>query len=89
MIRLGFKVVRCRRNLIVDKGYPQSRLGYGPSYHYENLGFRCVVGGTGSYQVSRGGSWGFDAARCRAAYRSGRDPVIRFYNLGFRCWRNA
>jgi formylglycine-generating enzyme required for sulfatase activity len=51
-------------------------------------GFRCVhVEKPSSYRVIRGGSWGNDAAFCRAAYRSNDDPGFRGFILGFRCLR--
>ncbi|MDE0874383.1 MAG: formylglycine-generating enzyme family protein [Acidimicrobiales bacterium] len=39
---------------------------------------------SGSYRVIRGGSWNFTAELCRSAFRSGRDPSFRYFNLGFR-----
>jgi formylglycine-generating enzyme required for sulfatase activity len=39
---------------------------------------------SGSYRVSRGGSWGSIAYRCRSADRSGNNPGDRFDYLGFR-----
>jgi formylglycine-generating enzyme required for sulfatase activity len=39
---------------------------------------------TGSYRVSRGGSWYSDARCCRSAFRSGYDPSISSSFLGFR-----
>ena len=39
---------------------------------------------SGSYRVSRGGSWTFDAARCRAARRSGFTPTNSYGALGLR-----
>ena len=38
----------------------------------------------GSSRVRRGGSWLYDAAHCRTAYRSTYMPKILFYNIGFR-----
>lgn len=39
----------------------------------------------GKYRVIRGGSWHFDPARCRAAYRNANLPTIRGnFNYGFR-----
>ena len=39
---------------------------------------------TGSSRVIRGGGWGHDAQRCRAAYRSYDPPDRGSYGLGFR-----
>jgi formylglycine-generating enzyme required for sulfatase activity len=41
----------------------------------------------GAVRVVRGGSWGTLARRCRSAFRSGREPGGRYYDLGFRCAR--
>jgi formylglycine-generating enzyme required for sulfatase activity len=38
----------------------------------------------GSYRVSRGGSWYYDAAHCRSAYRNWLGPSGRGHILGFR-----
>jgi formylglycine-generating enzyme required for sulfatase activity len=38
----------------------------------------------GSYRVHRGGSWDFEAAYCRSAFRFRSTPVDRYFNLGFR-----
>ncbi|MDD5780565.1 MAG: SUMF1/EgtB/PvdO family nonheme iron enzyme, partial [Bacteroidales bacterium] len=39
---------------------------------------------TGSYRVSRGGSWCDDARRCRSAYRDCDTPGLRYTNIGLR-----
>jgi len=39
---------------------------------------------SGSNRVLRGGGWYFDAAYCRSAYRSDRDPGYRSNYVGFR-----
>jgi formylglycine-generating enzyme required for sulfatase activity len=39
---------------------------------------------TGSFRVSRGGSWGLEAALCRSAFRNGCGPSFRNGLLGFR-----
>ena len=39
---------------------------------------------SGSYRVSRGGSWGSYAGYCRSAYRCGYAPSYRDSDLGFR-----
>ena len=39
---------------------------------------------SGSNRVNRGGSWRFDAAVCRSAFRFGFSPGFRLGNLGFR-----
>jgi formylglycine-generating enzyme required for sulfatase activity len=38
----------------------------------------------GAKRVTRGGSWGVAAARCRSAYRVWNEPRYRDYTLGFR-----
>ena len=35
-------------------------------------------------RATRGGSWDFSARWCRAAYRDGRWPGLRYWFLGFR-----
>jgi serine/threonine-protein kinase len=40
---------------------------------------------TGTSKVVRGGSWDGDKRDVRAARRSEVDPVVRFYDIGFRC----
>jgi len=40
---------------------------------------------TGSYKVLRGGSWGIDWIRVRAAYRYNSNPMHRSLSVGFRC----
>ena len=42
---------------------------------------------SGSYRVYRGGSWGYDASRCRASCRCRRDPGDRIDFRGFRLAR--
>ncbi|MCL2726950.1 MAG: formylglycine-generating enzyme family protein [Bacteroidales bacterium] len=39
---------------------------------------------SGTLRVSRGGSWGNDANRCRTSSRAGNFPARRYYVLGFR-----
>jgi formylglycine-generating enzyme required for sulfatase activity len=41
----------------------------------------------GPARVARGGSWTYTAAYCRAAYRYGNPPTLRYYALGFRLAR--
>ena len=38
----------------------------------------------GSNRVIRGGSWNYDAANCRSAYRNTDDPTNRTNDYGFR-----
>ena len=37
-----------------------------------------------SHRVIRGGSWSYDVGSCRSAYRCGRSPGRRSYEIGFR-----
>ena len=39
---------------------------------------------TGTVRVIRGGSWSFNAARCRSAYRGHSVPGLRYCSVGFR-----
>ena len=41
-------------------------------------------GSSGSYRVSRGGSYYYSARNCRSAFRNSNDSGYRFRNLGFR-----
>jgi formylglycine-generating enzyme required for sulfatase activity len=43
----------------------------------------------GSLRGVRGGSWFYDAAFCRSAYRNGYSPDYRRYGLGFRLSRSV
>ena len=52
---------------------------FGESGVTDSLGAKA-----GSYRVRRGGSWRYDAAFCRSAYRGTLDPSDRTYNFGFR-----
>ncbi len=38
----------------------------------------------GANRVTRGGSWYYDAVRCRVSYRSGSSPAYRRNDIGFR-----
>lgn len=42
----------------------------------------------GSYRVSRGGSWDYDAEYCRSANRYRNDPSYRLHSYGFRVARS-
>ncbi|MBR3542746.1 MAG: SUMF1/EgtB/PvdO family nonheme iron enzyme [Treponema sp.] len=44
---------------------------------------------SGSYRLSRGGSWDLDASYCSVASRNYIHPYNRYYNLGFRVVRAA
>ena len=44
---------------------------------------------TGSFRVTRGGSWYFNAGRLRSAYRGGAGSGLRVCDLGFRLVRSA
>ena len=39
---------------------------------------------SGSYRVSRGGSWDGLARRCRSDFRNWFDPRQQWYDMGFR-----
>ena len=39
---------------------------------------------SGSFRVNRGGSWAYDAADCRSAYRGNGGPGARDHDVGFR-----
>lgn len=41
----------------------------------------------GRHRAVRGGVWDFTASNCRSAYRTGRAPEARHYNVGFRVVR--
>jgi len=57
---------------------------YGRKY-YDNSPKNNPQGPSGgSYRVSRGGSWGINARRCRVAHRSYVYPGYRYSILGFR-----
>jgi len=43
----------------------------------------------GTHRVVRGGSWAHDWASVRVAGRSGSDPDVSFYTMGFRCAAHA
>jgi formylglycine-generating enzyme required for sulfatase activity len=43
--------------------------------------------GKGSVRVLRGGGWIFHGSDCRAAYRVGNAPAVRYFFLGFRLAR--
>jgi formylglycine-generating enzyme required for sulfatase activity len=45
------------------------------------------LGSGSSSRVIRGGGWGSNAFCTRAAFRDGKFPAYRYYDLGFRCSR--
>jgi len=47
------------------------------------------VGASGQTRVIRGGYWGYDPYRCRAAHRAYYNPVNHNYKLGFRLARSV
>jgi formylglycine-generating enzyme required for sulfatase activity len=61
---------------------------YGNEYYEECRKKRVLENpqgpGNGSDRVLRGGSWSFNARRCRSAYRHRDYPGFRFDNVGFR-----
>jgi formylglycine-generating enzyme required for sulfatase activity len=67
---------------------PRARDGSAPSSRGCNLGFRCARSkSTGSKRVSRGGSWYYVTARCRAAHRFIVAPTYYGNDIGLRCVR--
>jgi len=44
---------------------------------------------SGSFRVSRGGSWNYGAKYCRSASRNGNAPEVRISTLGFRVLRSS
>ena len=46
-----------------------------------------VGSASGSYRVTRGGVWSYDAGYCASFHRGGFDPSIRGSNIGFRLVR--
>ncbi len=65
----------------------EDRFG-GTEYYQECKAMKLVENPTGpksgSYRVSRGGSWNYDALYCRAARRNYYTPDSRYFLLGFR-----
>lgn len=57
---------------------------YGENYYRNSPSTDPRGPSSGSYRVDRGGSWGDDAAYCRAAYRSSLSPANRYGSLGVR-----
>jgi iron(II)-dependent oxidoreductase len=44
---------------------------------------------TGTYKVTRGGSWNLYSIDLRVAYRGGNTPSSNHWTLGFRCAASA
>ena len=57
---------------------------YDESYYQASPSSNPQGAGSGSLRVYRGGSWCYDAQRCRVAYRNCYTPVSRYDYLGFR-----
>ncbi|MBR3708634.1 MAG: SUMF1/EgtB/PvdO family nonheme iron enzyme, partial [Lentisphaeria bacterium] len=58
-------------------------------YRYAGYGYAKEVKDpqgpqSGSHRVLRGGSWNYDARRCRSAVRGSSSPDRRDYFIGFR-----
>ena len=62
---------------------------YGGSYYATAPGTDPTGPGSGTYRVLRGGSWGYGAYLCRAAYRDTNTPSFGFFGYGFRTVRSS
>jgi len=62
---------------------------YGSSYYVSSPSSNPRGPESGSFRVSRGGSWLSDADYCRAASRLNYDPARMDYDIGFRSVRAA
>ena len=57
---------------------------YGSGYYGGSPSADSEGPSTGSFRVSRGGSWDFSGRSCRSAFRYWFRPGFRYYDLGFR-----
>jgi formylglycine-generating enzyme required for sulfatase activity len=62
---------------------------YSSSYYGSSPEDNPLGPDSGSYRVKRGGSWGLITYYCRVANRSGYDPGLSYYYIGFRILRAA
>jgi formylglycine-generating enzyme len=62
---------------------------YGDDYYKNSPASDPGGPSTGSYRVSRGGSWFHNARYCRSANRNRFTPGLRFNDLGFRVLRSS
>ena len=58
----------------------QDKKGAYPSYAQTNP----IGSSSGGVRVYRGGSWLYEARRCRVSFRNSDPPELRDGNLGFR-----
>ncbi len=61
---------------------------YGVKYYGQSPDQNPKGPDTGTQRVLRGGSWQYDAAGVRSAYRYQSDPSVSSYEFGFRCVTN-
>ncbi len=60
---------------------------YGDSYYGSSPSSNPQGPSSGSYRVSRGGSWNYRAEYCRVAFRDYNYPAFRYSGIGFRLVR--
>ncbi len=58
---------------------------YGMNYYSESPAANPTGPASGTQRVLRGGSWHYDAAGVRTAYRFQKEPTFASYEIGFRC----